>query len=247
MTGKRPQPVEIAHALFTERYSGARVIFFAGSVVRGEGTPGSDLDLVVVYDQLPLAYRESYIYRAWPVEAFVHDPETMHYFFVEFDGRACRPVLQRMVSEGIEIPEPSDFSKKLKSLARASIDQGPAPWDDKEKFGKRYLITDLVEDLRHARSEEEMVALGTTLYQALGDYYFRSHRLWTAQGKYIPRRLAQADPDFAARFSRAFESLFTKKDSHDVVKLAEDTLQPDGGFAFDGYRQDAPPEWRKPL
>lgn len=49
--------------------------------MRGQGTPHSDLDVVVVLDSLPAAYRESLNQREWPVELFVHDRETLAYFF----------------------------------------------------------------------------------------------------------------------------------------------------------------------
>ena len=68
-----------------QRYAGADVILLAGSVVRGQGTATSDLDLVVLFERLPQAYRESLHADGWPVEAFVHDPDTLRYFFLEHD------------------------------------------------------------------------------------------------------------------------------------------------------------------
>jgi predicted nucleotidyltransferase len=41
-------PEEAAQGIFRERYEGARVVFLGGSLVRGEATPASDLDIVVV-------------------------------------------------------------------------------------------------------------------------------------------------------------------------------------------------------
>ena len=51
------------------RYAKAPVVFLAGSLVRGEGTSTSDLDLVIVFDRLPNAFRESFWHEKWPVEA----------------------------------------------------------------------------------------------------------------------------------------------------------------------------------
>ena len=48
----KPPFQETAQKIFTTRYSDAAVMFLAGSVVRGEGTKTSDLDLVVVFDHL---------------------------------------------------------------------------------------------------------------------------------------------------------------------------------------------------
>jgi len=51
------QPTQVIQEVFERKYPGASVIFLAGSIVRGESTPFSDLDLVVIFDKLPAAYR----------------------------------------------------------------------------------------------------------------------------------------------------------------------------------------------
>lgn len=48
----RLAPIEAGRRLLKERFAGASLIFVAGSVIRGEGTASSDLDLVVVYTKL---------------------------------------------------------------------------------------------------------------------------------------------------------------------------------------------------
>ena len=104
------QIAKLIEKLHKEKYPEAKVIFLAGSVMRGEGTSTSDLDLVVVYSKLPNAFRDSYQYGGWPIEAFMHNPETLKYFFSEFDTPSGYPSLASMVSEGIEIPSASTFS-----------------------------------------------------------------------------------------------------------------------------------------
>ena len=53
----RNDPVLTLKKLIGERYQGALAIFWAGSVSNGQGTEVSDLDLVIVYEKLPNAYR----------------------------------------------------------------------------------------------------------------------------------------------------------------------------------------------
>jgi predicted nucleotidyltransferase len=62
-----PTPAE-ALAIVTSRYEGAAFAFAAGSIMRGEGTRLSDIDLVVIYDHLEAARRESFIVVGIPVE-----------------------------------------------------------------------------------------------------------------------------------------------------------------------------------
>jgi predicted nucleotidyltransferase len=124
MSTQRINPVEAARRIRRERYAGARVLLLAGSVMRGEDTPTSDLDIVVVFEQLPHAYREAFVFEGWPVEAFVHDPETMNHYF-ESDRRLGLPALVRMVLEGVEIPKAGPFSAGLKRLASEVFEAGP--------------------------------------------------------------------------------------------------------------------------
>ena len=227
-----------------EKYPESRVIFLAGSLVRGEGTETSDLDLVVVYEALPQAYRESFRFRQWPVEAFVHDPETLEFFFYRNDKPTGIPVLMSMIVDGIEVPDSTEFSQAVKRLAETALAEGPEPWSSEETDRSRYTITGLVDDLRDPRSGSECAASGGALYEALATHFFRSRTLWSAKNKMIPRKLHQADADLAARFDSAFKALFQSGDPARVIELAEQVIAPDGGWLFEGYTSYAPKEWR---
>ncbi len=242
----RDEIVRIANDIHQERYRDAAILFAAGSIVRGEGTAYSDLDLVVVYERLPHAWRESFRHGDLPVEAFVHDPGTLRFFFVEIDGRSGVPSLPQMVHEGVEVPGPNALSAKLKESARSILDAGPPRWGEDVRRRKRYEITDQLDDLRAPRSDAEVWAAGTQLYTALADYYLRSRGLWSARGKAIPRALEQANTEVASRFGASFARLFREAEPADAIALAEELLQPDGGLLFEGYRLEAPADWTRP-
>lgn len=241
------QIIQITNEIRECKYPKANVIFLAGSIVRGEGTPYSDLDLVVIFEKLPNAYRESFSFQGFPVEAFLHDPETLNYFLHEVDGPSGIPSLVQMILEGIEIPEASEFSDSLKRLAASVMESGPPPLSDENIRKLQYNLTSLVDDIRHPRSKDELVASGTELYQALADYYFRRNNLWSAKGKSIPRILKQRDEDLWVRYIISFEELFVSGNPDKVIALVEEILKADGGFLFDGHRLDAPVDCRKPL
>jgi hypothetical protein len=238
MDTSRLSPEEAARGILRERYGGARVLFLGGSVMRGEATPASDLDIVVVYERLPNAYREAFVHGGWPVEAFVHDAGTLEEFF-EADRRRGLPSLMSMVWEGSEVPGASEFSGGLKRRARELLDAGPPPWDEEELTLRRYRLTDWVDDMRFPRSGEELVATGAWLYQDAAEFYFRTRGMWSAHSKTIPRRLRAADADFAERFLRAFEALFADKRPGPAVGLVAELLEPFGGFLFEGFRKEA--------
>lgn len=245
MHTERITPADAAREIFAERYDGARVLFLAGSVVRGDATPASDLDLVVVYERLPHAYREAFFHAGWPVETFVHDPETLRHYF-EIERRRGIPSLARMLTEGIEVPGASQFSADVKRSAAKLLEAGPTRWDAAELMLRRYRLSDWVDDIRCPRSPEELVASGTFLYADLADFFLLSKGLWTAHSKTIPRRLREVDARFAERFRDAFEALFVEKRQGPVIALVEEVLEPFGGILFEGFRRDSAPEERAP-
>lgn len=233
-----------AKNIWKQRYPEAKVVFLAGSLVRGEGTSTSDLDLVVVYESLTQAFRESFRFGQWPVEAFVHDPETLSYFFSQRDRPTGIPTLMSMVLEGIEVPESTVFSASIKQLAESGIAEGPEQWDRETLERSRYMITSLVDDLRDPRSDSECAASGAALYDYLANHYFRSRGLWSAKNKMIPRKLHEADADLARQFEASFAALFQAGEPNKAIELAERVIARDGGRLFEGYCSYAPKEWR---
>ena len=111
----------------------------------------------------------------------------------------------------------------------------------------RYNLTSLVDDVRQPRSRDELLASGAELYEALADYYFRSHNRWSAKGKAIPRILKRADAGLCLRFCSCFDELFSQGQNEKVIALVEELLETNGGFLFDGHRLEAPLDHRKPL
>jgi hypothetical protein len=240
----KTEAIAAAKEICQKQYSDAKSVFLAGSVVRGEATAFSDLDIVVVYEKLDHAWRESFVYKNWPVEVFAHDLETLKYFFYEVDAKSGMPSLPQMVSEGVLLTIDCEFAQSLKTLANSLLQQGPQPLTERELLMKRYAITDLIDDMQEPRNQAELTATGIRLFEELANFYFRANNLWSASGKMIIRKLKQADPLLAKQFQNAFEKLFVTAKQKECIELAESILKPFGGFLFDGYKLDAPADWR---
>lgn len=237
--------IQVTKEILQEKYPDAEFAFLAGSLVRGEATAFSDLDIVIIYQDLPNAFRESFYFDGFPIEAFVHTPETLNYFF-EMDAESGIPSLPQMISEGIEVPNKTDLSEKLKNLAKEVLENPPIASSEKLKR-MRYAITDLVNDLRDPRSKEELTGTATELYNTLADFYLRSNGFWSGQNKSVPRVLQKYAPELKIEFCESFEELFTQGKTEEVIELTEKILMPHGGFLFDGLKLDAPKDWRKDL
>lgn len=238
----RPSPRETATKLWHERFSDALALFCAGSVIRGDGTAHSDLDIVVLFEHVPQAHRESLIVDGWPVELFVHDYQTLAYF-VDSDCKGHRPSLATMLVEALVIPEGTPVSLRVQQWAREILDN-PYPLAGENKDDARYFITDLLDDLRDGRPRAELVAIASKLYGLLGAFILTTNDRWAASGKHLPRALKKFDPLVADSFNAAFEAVFQYSDVKPLIAFTESMLRPAGGPLFDGYRSVASPTHR---
>lgn len=243
-TGPTPaEALSIAEAVVHTRYGGAAFAYAAGSIMRGEGTYFSDIDIVVVFDQIDAARRESFIADDVPIEAFVHDPETLTWFVNQDVARGC-PSILNMIAEGIAIGRGQDRAETLRADISARLAIGPMTMSSTALNALRYEITDAVDDLRGDRPPGEVMAIGAMLHPKLVELSLRGRGHWNGTGKWAPRLLARADAGLAARFDWAFRALFADGDHGPVISLAEAELAPHGGALFDGDRRDAPASWR---
>jgi hypothetical protein len=228
--------------LILERYKDAKAVFWAGSVSRGQGTAGSDLDLIVVFESIPNAYREAYLYDGWPIDVFVHDMESLRYFFEESRVGKGIAGMASMLLHAREVTEPTDFSEKIKTVAQQVLKAGPEPWDKDRIDKERFFISDVLDDIKNSVSKDEKTASGAWLYEALAQFYFRAKNEWCASGKAIVRYLKQDNPELAKDFIQSFDKLFQTGNSTELDKLTQKILAPYGGLLWDGFRSEAPKE-----
>jgi hypothetical protein len=240
----RDKVLDIARKVYTDRHPQARVLFAAGSILRGEGTPFSDLDLVVLYERLPNGYRESFTVEGLPVETFVHDPETLEHILAE-DRENGIPAIAHMIHEGVAIPQTNGLSQALKHKVALYLADGPSPRTAQREYWLRYSITNLVDDLRDPRGWADVAGAGTLLYQSLADFHLRRQGCWSGQGKSIVRLLRKHDPDLGMRYQDAFMALCSHAETGPVIRLAEELLAPAGGFLFDGYHAEMDADCRQ--
>jgi predicted nucleotidyltransferase len=200
---RRP-PVDVTRDILKDRYPNAELAFVGGSYNRGEATLFSDIDLVVIFEKLDSAWRESFIFQDWPVEAYVHDPETLRYFFYEFDARSGILSLPAMVAEGPEVPAGHPMASGLKAMAAEILTAKTPQWDAQTLAAKRYEITDLIDDLRAPRNAIEAAVTIGLLHEELGNFHFRAQGRWSASKKHIPRLLTKIDPALSVRWEEAF-------------------------------------------
>jgi hypothetical protein len=235
--------LELARRYCGDRFPHAAALL-AGSVARGTATPASDIDLVLVFERLGNAWRETVTINGIAVEIFAHDPETLAWFF-DHDREVGTGSLATMIAEAVSVTPPGPLVARAKSMAEAALALGPPTLDVEAIARRRYVITDLAEDLRGGGTPGEIIATAAHLYVELGDLILRAAGRWSGTGKALARRLEQHDPALTLRFEHAFGSLFRHGHAAQVLGLVEELLAPLGGPLSAGYHSAAPPAWRR--
>ncbi len=235
--------LETAQKAIDKHYPGYKCAFVAGSMLRGQETSASDIDIVVIYDdEFEDVHRNSVIESGWPIEFFVHNIRANDYF-MEQDRKRGMCIMMDMIANGIPLPEISEMVKERQLRAKEMISSGPPALSVEEIESRRYLITDGIDDLDESRSALERFGTLSNLYTQMGDFYLRGRGLWSGQGKSLGRLLRKADINFSERFETAYSKAF-QGELLDVRAFSEDVLNSYGGRYFEGYRRQAPKDWK---
>ena len=201
MRSFRLDAVEAALAVVERECPNCLAAFLAGSVVRGEATASSDLDIMVIVPEGSPTYRKSFRAFDWPVEVFVHTPSA-HRQFAAKDAARRRPSTSMMDCEGIILRDVDGFASQLKQEASALLEQGPPPLTAAELALARYAVSDLMDDLVEARADEALL-IAAQLAEASANLILDCHRRWRGSGKWMPRMLRRLDPALASRLAEA--------------------------------------------
>ncbi|AIF43021.1 nucleotidyltransferase domain-containing protein [Virgibacillus sp. SK37] len=222
-----------AQQIVEKNYPNCKGALLAGSVVRGQATNTSDLDIVIFSEDTYFSYRESFIELEWPVEAFVHNFSSYKHFFVSDKERAI-PTLLRMVAEGIVLKEDTRLHR-IKQEANELLEAGPEKWTSEMINIKRYFITDMLDDFIGSSTRGEDIVIAGALAERISEFALRTNERWLGSSKWIIRSLKQYDEAFAAAFIEAFDLFYKKGEKEPVIQLVDAMLYPYGGRLFDGF------------
>lgn len=221
-----------AERFVAQRFPRATTAIVAGSTARGDRTTTSDIDLLLLGEDLFQGSASS--------EASTHvvDGEVFEVFAYTADGfgewarrgiAQHRPVIVHMLLEGIPIRR-DQLLEELRAHWSPIIDAGPKLTDAESRF-RRYVITDVLDDLRDAQDPLEQRVEASLLFERTAELMLLTAGRWIATGKWLPRRLRAMDADRAERLSHPLLAgdldLFSSR--------VEEELERAGGRVQDGF------------
>lgn len=245
MAKARPEPQQTLTTLIQTHYHDACAAFWAGSVSHGAGTKASDLDLVLIKPSVAHAYRDAMVVDGWPVDVFIHDCATLHYFCHTLEANDGRPALIRMILDGISLLPPHPHADQALQIAQDAWDNGPTTWNQEHIDRERFLITDILDDILNPASSAEQIASAIHLYEPLLQFWCRAQKKWSASGKALQRLMMIETPDLTQKLEQAFVKLVHTGQADDLEVAVKSVLAPYGGLLWEGFHADAPAGWRK--
>jgi len=213
-------------------------IVVAGSIVRGEAGPNSDLDVFVVHEQ-PWRLREQRRFEGVPAELFVNPVEQVRSYFAS-EHASGRPHTAHMFSTGEPIEPVPSVIRELVAEARDWLARPLEP-PPEQLVSLSYGAVDLLDDARDIVSDDPVAA---SLLLAEAVRLIIAHAFWK-QRRFQPRRkdavsaLAAIDPAAAGLVQRWAAS--SGGDALAAVEaLARHVLEEDTFFAWTSARLPVP-------
>ena len=182
-------------------FPGATIAIMAGSTARGERTPTSDIDLLLIGDALfpdpeTTSIAVTHSFEGEIFEVFGYTRSGFEEWAVR-DVAQHRTVIVHMLLDGIAVRSDAALDE-LRERWTFVRDEGPRVNAHEHRM-RRYIITDLLDDLCDAADPAERHVIAATLFERTAQLMLLNGARWIATGKHLPRALRSMAPDRAAR------------------------------------------------
>ncbi|MFN3335622.1 MAG: nucleotidyltransferase domain-containing protein [Caldilinea sp.] len=158
-------------------------IIAAGSILRGQGGPTSDIDLYVLH-HAPFRQRLQRRYHGVPCEIFINPPQQVRRYFEE-EHNAARPITAHILTTGVVVLDRDPAFAVLRQEAAQWLAKPPSPDADALRW-RSYLIVDALDNARDL-IETDPACASMILHHAVSnlvEYAFLTH------GQHLPRQKA---------------------------------------------------------
>jgi predicted nucleotidyltransferase len=229
-----PDPIDLARRLVQGRFPDALAVVLAGSTATGRATASSDLDIAVLIEDGGETRRETLRFEGRLVELFIHTRVGLVELFAA-DVAARRGVLQSMYVTGLVLVDTGGEAGRARARAESDLRNGPPALEPETVETKRYGLTDALDDLADADDPFERLAVAGVVLNVSADLLFDHHRAWAGGGKWLPRRLLEADGKRGGALLQGHRHLCETGDPVPLIDAAVRILDLVGGPLREGY------------
>ncbi|HUW77809.1 MAG TPA: nucleotidyltransferase domain-containing protein [Candidatus Nanopelagicaceae bacterium] len=233
----RLEPVDAAQRIVEESFPTAIAAFLAGSVLTSQRTETSDLDIVVVLPGAPAPFRNTLRMYGWVVELFVQTPTSLEHYWTS-EAASWRSTLLRMCVDSHILTSFGSTALDIQTEARMRLVKGPPPVPVETLMHRRYLLTDLLDDLRGATAQAELAFIASTLLIAASELFLLAQSHWLGAGKWLSRYFADLDAPLLERLVNGQLAVLVQSDRGPLIRAVVEVLDLAGGPLTEGYRVD---------
>ncbi len=207
-------------------------IIAAGTILRGNPDPASDLDLYVIHNE-PYRQRIQKFFNGVAAEIFINPPEQVRRYLME-EPAEYTPVTAHMLATGFLVLELDPVVAELRQLALQSLAEPPKLSPEKLVF-MRYMAANWLEDAADLARGDEATA-NLFLSQAVLEIIRYN---FIASGKYLPRNkeLISATESFNPELGALLRQFFLISDCAIrlglAYQIADRTIQLHGFFEWE--------------
>ncbi|MFK0016987.1 nucleotidyltransferase domain-containing protein [Streptomyces sp. NPDC091027] len=223
-----------ARRLAAELFPDALSVVLAGSAMSGLATTTSDLDVAVLIQDGGETRRETLRFEGRLVELFVHTRAGLAELFAA-DTASRRGIMQRMYAEGLILSERDGTASHIKQRAEEALGRGPGALAPDAVESRRYSLTDALDDLGDAGEPVERLTIAGVVLSIAADLLCDYRRAWVGGGKWLPRRLREADPEHARALLDGYRRLCERGEPEGLAEAAVSVLTLIGGPLREGY------------
>ncbi|MFF9982576.1 nucleotidyltransferase domain-containing protein [Streptomyces erythrochromogenes] len=176
------------------------------------------------------------------VELFIHTQAGLGELFAA-DAATRRGVMQHRYADGLVLCEPAGAATCSKQQhAEEALREAPGALAPATVESRRYALTDELDGLVDAADAVERLVVANVALSTAADLLFDHRRAWTGSGKWLPRRLLQADPEHGGALLEGCRRLCEDGEPEDFADAAVEVLALAGGPIREGHART----WRDP-
>jgi len=151
--------------------------------------------------------------------------------------RTALPSLPRMCRDG-RIVHGGRRAEAFARAAERTFRAGPLPVTFAELDRRRWELTELADDFRHAARPEALFVAARLLEKA-AEFLLRAGDRWMGVGKWALRALEESDPAAARELTDAAEMFCRHDDRRPLLRFVDRALAPFGGPLREGWAEEA--------
>lgn len=227
--------ITLTREAMQEHLPDARAVLLAGSAANGRATPTSDLDVVALIHGQARSWRRTVLHRRRPVEMFVYTEDTVEEWW-QRDASGGHCALAHMCANAVVVWD-DGLGQRTSERARSFIAAGPPAPSPQEIDGRRYRLTDALDDLADVADPDEQDILAGGVVVATAELALITRRQWLGEGKWLVRRLHASDPQLSSQLFEARRVVVTEGDAGALIAVADHVLAEAGGRLTAGFAQ----------